>query len=108
MISEKGKLLEVVEKAIDYLTEVKSLPIGINESKQELINKIDTTLPENGEDFTTALEKLSSGAKDGLIGNRTHREQKPKIFWICTCWNNPNSFGSRLAYFDLESECSSF
>lgn len=73
MISEQDKLLKIIENEIKYLKDVDSLQIGVNERKEELLSKIDVKLPDTGEDFTTALEKLSSGAKHGLIGNRNPR-----------------------------------
>lgn len=108
MISEKDKLLKIIENSIEYLNDVDSLPIGVNESKKELISKIDTKLPENGEDFTTALEKLSSGAKSGLIGNRNPRYfgyvlagTTPTALaadWLTSIWNqNAQVFNSSPA-----------
>lgn len=73
MNSIKNILLNLLENSIDYLTEVDSLPIGVSKSKKELIDKIDSVLPFEGEDFSTSLEKLSSGVKSGLIGNRNPR-----------------------------------
>lgn len=108
MISTKDRLLKIIESSIDYLSDVDSLPIGVNESKKELVSKIDTKLPENGEDFTTALEKLSSGAKKGLIGNRNPRYfgyvlagTTPTALaadWLTSIWNqNAQVFNSSPA-----------
>lgn len=108
MILEQDKLLKILESEIEYIENVNSLPIGVNESKEELIAKVDAKLPENGEDFITAIEKLTSGAKSGLIGNRN-----PRFFgyvlagttptamaadWLTTIWNqNAQVFNSSPA-----------
>ncbi len=108
MILEKDKLLKVIENSIGYLENVNSLPIGVNKNKKELIDKIDTKLPELGEDFATALEKLSVGAKAGLIGNRNPRYfgyvlagTTPTALaadWLTSIWNqNAQVFNSSPA-----------
>ncbi len=108
MISEQDKLIEIIRGEIEYLENVDSLPIGVNKSKEELIRLIDKKLPENGEDFTTALEKLSSGARSGLIGNRNPRYfgyvlagTTPTAMaadWLTSVWNqNAQVFNSSPA-----------
>lgn len=105
MISEKDKLLKILENSIEYLDDVDSLPIGVCKNKKELLDKIDHHLPENGEDFTTALEKLIFGAKTGLIGNRNPRYfgyvlagTTPTALaadWLTSIWNqNAQVFNS--------------
>lgn len=70
---EDKLLYKIAEQAVEFLNETDSAPIGVNYSKEEILSRIDTKLPEKGEDSATALEKLSDGVNMGLIGNRNPR-----------------------------------
>ncbi len=94
----KTNILSVVsEQAIEFLNGINSVPIGVTKSKDEILSRIDTKLPIQGEDVSVSLAKLSDGVKAGLIGNQT-----PRFFgfvmggtstaaiaadWLTSAWN---------------------